>query len=267
LQAAIMTGIAADVRINNAYHDNSHFREVTAVMTRLLNANDELAEKGVTGAQKLNADDIAKCLAAAAAHDLMHDGLGNTVDGQHEPYRLENKSIGAAEPLLKLAGMAPADMEDMRVMIRVTDISGKPSPHSLLRQAVSGQDVTLPPELAALKDNPKLAVMASLMSDADLGPSAATDYKFSRKMTGLVSKETPVLKDSDATLVGFMQFVVGSHFTSAAGTRTAGNSLKGIFNEASRRKELAERPAARAGNAAGAPEKKPAAPPAHKKGP
>ena len=253
-KAALMTGLAAEVKHDNAYHSTSHFREVTAVMTRLIGINNELAVSGTTkGTALLDSDDISKCLAAAAAHDLMHDGKGNTVDGKHEAYRLENKAIGAAEPFLKLAGVSEKDTEDFRTIIRVTDISANsalppeqraPSPHKQLRNLYAeiyegGKPATLSPELASLRADPKLLVSASMMSDADLGPSAATDYAFSRKMTSLVVAETPSMSDSDGTLVGFMKFVVENRFTSQAATTGNGQSLTGIFNEASTRVERA----------------------------
>ena len=250
-KGALMTGLASQVRHDNAYHDTSHFREVTAVMVRLVGANNELAATGTKGTELLDGNDIAKCLACAASHDLLHDGKGNTVGGVHEQYRLENKAIGAAEPFMKLAGVSEKDMEDIRVMIRITDISADnskkpeeriPSPHRQLRAAYAeayegGKPAVVQPELEALRKDPKLLVVAAMMSDADLGPSAATDYAFSRKMTGLVAKETPALSDSDITLKGFMQFVVDNRFTSQAGTDANGASLKGIFNEASKRVE------------------------------
>lgn len=252
-KAALMTGLAAEVKHDNAYHSTSHFREVTAVMTRLIGINNELAVSGTAkGAVLLDSDDISKCLAAAAAHDLMHDGKGNSIDGKHVPYRLENKAIAAAEPFLKLAGMSEKDTEDFRVIIRVTDISANndvrppfqrtPSPHKQLRNLYAekyegGKDAGLSPELQGLRHDAKLLIAASMMSDADLGPSAATDYAFSRKMTSLVAAETPSLSDSDGTLVGFMKFVVENRFTSAAASAGNGKSLAGIFNEASARVE------------------------------
>lgn len=273
-KAALMTGLAAEVRHDNAYHSTSHFREVTAVLTRLIGINNELASTGTPGTALLDSDDISKCLAAAASHDLMHDGKGNAPGGKHEPYRLENKAIAAAEPFLKLAGVSAPDIEDFRTIIRVTDISANnspdipadqkiPSPHRQLRAIYAetyegGQPAKLQPELEGLRRDPKLLIAASMMSDADLGPSAATDYAFSRKMTSLVAAETPGMPDSDNTLVGFVKFVVDNRFTSQAGTSGSGKALSGIFNEASAR--VAAQTAALTAAGPAQDDKKPAAP-------
>lgn len=236
LKAAIMAGLAAEVENGNPYHSNHHFREVTASMARLCSVHNEIAASG-GGHVLLDADNIAKCLLAAAAHDLMHDGKTNalTGPGSHQQYRLENKAIAAIEPFMQLAGMSARDQEDVRVMIRITDISapqnGK-SPHGYLKAAVHGATAGLPRDLAALAQDDTLKTMCALMSDADLGPSTATDFSFSRKMTSQLSRENPALADSNKTLAGFLQFVVGGALTSGAGQATSGKALAGIMQAA-----------------------------------
>lgn len=237
LKAAIMAGLAAEVDNNNPYHSNHHFREVTATMARLCNAHNELAAGGKQETMLLDSDNIAKCLLAAAAHDLMHDGKTNSLNGpeSHMQYRLENKAIGAIEPFMQLAGMSPRDQEDVRVMIRITDISapqGGKSPHSILKAAASGKADALPPELADMARDPVLRAMCTLMSDADLGPSTATTFDFSRKMTTLLSHENPALADSNKTLAGFLQFVVGGELTSDAGKTASHKALGSIMQHA-----------------------------------
>ena len=237
LKAAVMAGLAAEVDNDNPYHSNHHFREVTATMARLCNVNNEIAAGGQAGSVFLDADNIAKSLLAAAAHDLMHDGKTNSLNGpeSHEQYRLENKAIAAIEPFMQLAGMPPRDQEDVRVMIRITDISapqGGKSPHTHLKAAVKGAGDTAPNELTDIARDRALMTMCTLMSDADLGPSTATNFDFSRKMTTLLSKENPALADSNKTLSGFLQFVVGGELTSDAGKTASGKALSGIMQEA-----------------------------------
>ena len=206
-------------------------------MARLCNVNNEIAAGGQAGSVFLDADNIAKSLLAAAAHDLMHDGKTNSLNGpeSHEQYRLENKAIAAIEPFMQLAGMPPRDQEDVRVMIRITDISapqGGKSPHTHLKAAVKGAGDTAPNELTDIARDRALMTMCTLMSDADLGPSTATNFDFSRKMTTLLSKENPALADSNKTLSGFLQFVVGGELTSDAGKTASGKALSGIMQEA-----------------------------------
>lgn len=234
LKAAIMTALAAEVDNDNPYHSNHHFREVTATMARLCTVNNDMAASG--NGVLLDADSIAKSLLAAAGHDLMHDGKTNSLTGpdSHVQYRLENKAIAAIEPFMQLAGMSPRDQEDVRVMIRITDISAPPggkSPHSHLKAAVGG-DAPAAQELSDMTRDRVLLTMCTLMSDADLGPSTATTYAYSRKMTTLLSKENPALADSNKTLAGFLQFVVGGDLTSDAGKAASGAALRGIMAEA-----------------------------------
>lgn len=285
LQAALMAGIAAEVENDNPYHNNHHFREVTATMARLCATNNDLAASQKT-AIFLETDNIAKCLLAAAGHDLMHDGKTNSLSGaeSHEQYRLENKAIEAINPFMKIAGMSGRDREDVRVMIRITDISAKPgaaSPHKYLKEAAQftqthismppellqnppvetilttppdiaaeklpssfislppdagksplPQQWSLPPELADLAQSPQLLTMATLMSDADLGPSTATNFDYSRHMTTLLSQENPALADSNKTLDGFLNFVVGGELTSQAGRTASGATLQSIMQGA-----------------------------------
>lgn len=273
LKAAIMAGLAAEVDNDNPYHSNHHFREVTATMARLCNVNNELAASGKPGAIMLESDNVAKCLLAAAGHDLMHDGKTNSLTGpeSHQQYRLENKAIGAIEPFMQVAGMSARDQEDVRVMIRITDISAPPggkSPHSLLKgvfkeppvreqslssssivqqylkdhnapvlvddsgKALPSASVELPPALRNLAQDQTLLTMCTLMSDADLGPSTATNFEYSRKMTTLLSRENPALADSNKTLSGFLQFVVGGELTSDAGKTASQKALSSIMQEA-----------------------------------
>lgn len=237
LKAAVMAGLAAEVDNDNPYHSNHHFREVTATMARLCNVNNELAASGKPDAVMLESDNIAKCLLAAAGHDLMHDGKTNSLTGpeSHQQYRLENKAIGAIEPFMKLVGMLPRDQEDVRVMIRITDISapqGGKSPHSVLKSTVKGGADGVPQELQDISRDRALLTMCTLMSDADLGPSTATNFDYSRKMTTLLSRENPALADSNKTLSGFLQFVVGGELTSDAGKTASQKALGGIMQEA-----------------------------------
>lgn len=242
LRAALMAGVAADVDPGNAYHNTSHFREVVSSMARLLTVNNEMAVSGAKGTELLGENDMAKCLLAAAAHDLLHDGTNNTSGGVHTRYRLEDKAIGAAELFMQLAGVKPRDIEDVRVIVRVTDISKDSagfSPHAMLRQAyaVAFEDIDVEKplrtrELSRLAKDDTLLLMAALMSDADLTPSAATNYDFSRRQTTLMNKENPAIKDTDASLAGFLKSMMGGSFTSAAGKQAGQAALDGIYKDA-----------------------------------
>lgn len=239
LVAALMAAFAADVPVRNAYHDNAHFREVTAIMGLYCQAHNKLAATG--SALKLEGKDIAKCLLAACAHDLHHDGTGNTQDGVHKPYRLEDKAIAAIAPFMDLAGMSEKDKRDIEVMIRITDTSAPASgtsPHKLLRQLVKGQQAAkLPAELGALETDEKLRVMAAMMSDADLTPSAGLNYINMRKQSRRLAAETPGFVASDPNMARFLDHVVEKEFLSAAAKRISQPCLDDVYKKVTQRIE------------------------------
>ena len=216
LVAAMLAGMAADMPATNPYHNNAHFREVTSMMALYALEHKNIADAGQAGVMALGARDLAKCLLAAAAHDLAHDGTGNTVDGMHYPFRLEDRAIGVVTPLMEKAGLSPADCRDVQVMIRTTDISGLVAPHKVLRKLMAGEDIEVSAELDALKGDRRLQQMAALLSDADLAPSASLCYAFAIASTRALNRENPSLAPTDKSLKGFLDFIVESRFCSPA---------------------------------------------------
>ncbi len=234
-KAALMAAVAAEVPSRLPYHSNHHFREVVAMMARLCDANNALAQVGTAGTMMLSPDDVALCLLAAVGHDLLHDGKGNAPQGNWTPYRLEDRAIAAIAPFMAAAGVSVHDMECARVMIRVTDTSAAPnadSPHKVLRKVFNGDaSVTVPPELAALIGDKKLQTLAALMSDADLSPSGATNYLFCRMQTHLFAAETPGFVASDRSMGGFLGFVLENRFLSHAAIAASQPSLSTLVQK------------------------------------
>lgn len=231
-RAAALVAQAADVPLGHAYHDNNHFREVTAMMAIYLRVNRQMVQAGDPSATPLSENNMAKCLLAAIGHDLLHNGRGNTVDGVHQQYRLENQAIDAMMPLMKLAGMSDADCAEVAAIIRVTDVSapkGGISPHKVLRKLVKGEPVVVPPELADIASGARLRAMAALMSDADLAPSGATNYITSHRQIKRVAAENPALAPTDENLLGFLAGVIEKEFISPAARQHSQNSLSEIF--------------------------------------
>jgi hypothetical protein len=226
-QAALLAGVSGEIKHDNGYHDNHHFREVTASMLRLLVTNNDLAMQGVDRAPLLDTENQAKSLLAAAAHDQNHDGTGNVVDGQHVPYRLEGVSVNTVEPFEVMVGMSASDIEDVKTMILVTDVSaekGGISPHGVMKDVLLKADTANPvapkdltPELRKLATDPELQQMAAMLSDADLTPSAGTSYEYNQRMTVNLNKEVPFITPGPDTTKFFCQIVVGGEFSSVAG--------------------------------------------------
>lgn len=248
-QAALMTSVAAEVALKNDYHDNNHFREVVTAAVRLAVTNNELAATGEPGVELMDSQDLAKTVLAAAGHDLNHDGNNNSPNGNHTQYLLEQQSMDTMQPYMDAAGMDAQDMEDVRTIVRVTDVSKPPngkSPHEHLKAVAKAYneglgtfgtafvdaDFDLPPELQKLEKDPKLLQMASIMSDADLTPSAGTNYKFNQRMTVAMNGEAPAIKPGPATTEFFCSIVVGGEFTSTAGRAQLQSSLDGMIGTA-----------------------------------
>lgn len=242
LQAALMAGIAADVALANPYHNNNHFREVTAMMARYCVINNTLTAGGDAQAIMLTPDDIALCLAAAAGHDLLHNGKGNAPNGpeSHTQYLLERQSIAALQPFLTLAGVSAADCEHLGVMILTTDVTSKPGgtpPHKILRQVIDGTAANVPLELAPLLHDKKLRVMAALMSDSDLSPSAGLSYLFSKEQARTLHDELPFVLPTDKSTLDFLSFVVEKKFISRAAQAVTQSGLDDILAKATNRND------------------------------
>lgn len=247
LQAAIMAGLAAEVTLDNPYHNNSHFREVTTMMARFCNMNNLLARQGDARTLLLTPDDIALCLTAAAAHDLLHTGKSNSPDGpgSHQQYLLERQSVAALAPFLALAHLPVAEGARLETMILITDATadeGKKAPHKILRQIVETADgnppadaAPVPPELEPLVHDRKLRVMASLMSDSDLGPSAGTNYLFNKEQSRILHEELPFVTPTDASAIGFLDFMMERKFLSPAAQAIAQYAMTDIFTKATNR--------------------------------
>lgn len=224
-QTALLAGIAAETPHPNPYHSPYHFREVVAAMMRLCHVHN------ATHDEKMTPNDIALCLATAAAHDLKHDGGTNLRDGVRIPAFLELRAIEALKPLAKVCGLSDRDIDDMATLIHVTDISGADSLRAGLRKIMSGQpEAVFPVEFARLAADKRLQNMAAMMSDADLTPSLATTHAFNRGTAQLLYKENPAIAVAsfDKGLIFFIETVIGGTFVSDSG-KTVGNQAMGAI--------------------------------------
>lgn len=228
-QTALLAGVAAETPHQNPYHSPDHFREVVAAMMRLCHVHN------ASHADKMTPNDIAICLATAAAHDLKHDGGTNMRDNVRIPAFLELKAIEALKPLAKICGLPDRDVNDMATLIHVTDIGGADSLRAGLRKIMSGQqDVTFPVEFAALAADKRLQNMAAMMSDADLTPSLATTHAFNRGTALLLYKENPAIAVAsfDKGLIFFIETVIGSTFVADSGKAVGNQAMSAILHRA-----------------------------------
>ncbi len=240
LQAAINLAIVADIKADNPYHDNQHFREVVASTMRLVATHNQLAKQE---SDKIGNKDLFKILIAAIGHDLNHDGSINYINGKHTPYRLEKIAIDTMIPILKESKIEQEYIDDIGTMILITDASsqhGFKSAHEYLRYIVENIDnkdfnpENIPVELRSLTTDRNLLQHAAILSDADLTPSAATTYKFNQKMTKLMHKEVPEIKVGPKTTRSFFKTVLGGKFSSIAGNIHSSSSHEKILSHATK---------------------------------
>lgn len=226
LEAARFAAIAGETLHDNAYHNTTHFREVVICALRLCHIHNQIADDTLTP------HDIALCIAAAATHDLGHDGKGNTRNGAHIPAYLERRALDIFAPLADLTGLSQDDRDTITAMVLVTDISGPISLHKQFKYLTEGTTAGISTDLDLFKNHPRRQLLGCLLSDADLGPSCTTNYSFSRAMTGLLNKENPALANSDQTLIFFLTHIAGGSLMSAAGRHLGNPSLNAILAQA-----------------------------------
>ncbi|MBI1327941.1 MAG: hypothetical protein GC136_09900 [Alphaproteobacteria bacterium] len=192
---ACMAAQLGDEHHNNPFHGNPHFREVTATGLKLGHAANMSVER------------ILMLFIATSLHDYKHDGKGNTVDGVHEPMRLERQSWEEAEKrLITLVdkGLVSRNIYDdfivkFRAIIAVTDVTkpaGGTSPAELLVKiydAHNGEGVfpEVPDDvMMPLIEDRELCEVAMYAEAADLIPSAAICPEHTRITSFAVEDET-----------------------------------------------------------------------------
>jgi hypothetical protein len=146
--------------VAHGYHNARHFCEVL------------LCALAIAQLAALSRREQALLLLAALLHDFHHDGGRRLYPFQHELH-----SLAAALPYLDAAGVATADRAVLATLILATE-SASGVPLARCCHAWHHGAVTPPPpspraELAALATQPRLALMAAALTEADVLPSVA----------------------------------------------------------------------------------------------
>jgi hypothetical protein len=180
-KAAVMVAKLADEAYPLAYHNHHHFREVMFLSSFLAVKTEALSD-----------DARLKVVISAMGHDLGHDGVGNTKDGVHVPYRLEDIAFGKMAPFLKAAGVRADVMAELKVLVRCTDVSspkGGRSPHHACKDFLREGTALDNDDLALLARDEKLQKMAAILCDADLLPSAGLSLGFLKAQSEALAEE------------------------------------------------------------------------------
>jgi hypothetical protein len=197
--------IAADIDAGigsgdaNPYHNAQHFCEVL------------LGALCLAQLQDLAPRERALLLFAALMHDFHHDG--HIV--RNAPFRLERAALLAAVPYLAHAGVPEEEQEKIAALVLATDVvHGVPFACRCHRHHAYGEPRPEPPPdsgaLAMLAEEPRLALLAVLLTEADVLPSVGLTVALGDESQARISREMG-LSLGAADKLAFLEKVFG-HF-------------------------------------------------------
>lgn len=194
---------------DNAYHNSAHTIEVAMNAMILSHLSLDYGDFEVDNV------DNAKLLIAALVHDMKHDGTSNN----GVPFRLEKISASIAREAMESVSLTEDDILDVNALVLATEPLLRGKIAELSNSVLDGDDVSefeLPEELSRLKENPKLAVLAGILSDADILCSAGLSLDRNLFQTSNLEKEWGrklTVKDSKF----FFDNIVGKRMASIGG--------------------------------------------------
>lgn len=232
----------AEMPHDGMYHSTKHFREAVSCLAFLINRSEV----------KIAKRNQFLLLIAGAAHDLKHDGTGNTINGKHKEFRLEDASFEAIGSTLSHMGMSKKDLETIHTLLRSTDVSKNPNSEHHVPPAVqvrfldrahimhSGPtDVfnCLPQDnfLGNFRGNPELWHMAKLIQAADILPSSALSLVHSMRNSVKLEVENSNIPATVNSFKGFAKFIAEPALSALPGHlgQALTNRLKAIISDMS----------------------------------
>ena len=177
--AAVAVAIDAQAQAfdRNPYHNRQHFCEVV------------LTAHALCSLQRMDAATTQFVLLAALIHDFVHDG------GTHPAFLQERASIDSARPLLLEAGLLPLQVARMAALVLATDTAeGTAYMAAACLAHAKGVACTAKvppsaPELAALAEDPGLALLARILCEADILPSIGLDLAHGMRVQERLASE------------------------------------------------------------------------------
>lgn len=213
-KCAVMAAIMGEVPNKLQYHGNEHYRKVLFHTIRMI-----AVQRGLACAKnRLENDNDARLLMIAAAiHDLGHEGGDNLRDGIYTPGYMEQKAYDMVAPYFEALGMDHDQLKTLQTLIFTTDITffaGDNSPCVRMRRIYdyffhdnSNEEVLnyIIGKLRLFDDNPKLALMAMMLHEADIATSAGLSYEQSIKETIDIIEERDMKTAGPRVLLAFLQ--------------------------------------------------------------
>ena len=179
----------------NAYHNTAHFCEVL------------LCAIAIAALAEVSDREHAIIYLAAIAHDFHHDGLPN-----REPYRLEKLAVEKLQPYLIEAGVAEEDRHALAAMILSTETgSGVAFARACYEahfQEMRPVSTAAPQQaLMPLLDQPRLAIMAVILCEADILPSVGLTVSHAEVTAARLEAEWGTTLDADSKIAFIDHFV------------------------------------------------------------
>ncbi len=208
----------------NAFHNPDHARDVGVVWLNLALACNRLAAAGKAPCT-LSDRELALGVGAAFGHDIGHDGTSNYVaapgpDGVERsvriPFRLETVAADRVCDILLSHGADPSDIAAARAMILSTDVEDG---HRAVAAAVAGGTDEPPGAGFAAFAVPAVRLMAAILRDADVIPSAGLSPRDYDRQTKLFEAERriPGAGLGPTGAEDFLGGVLGGRFISPPG--------------------------------------------------
>jgi hypothetical protein len=240
-KAAVMSAVLAEVPNNMQYHGNEHYRKVLFHVIRmirthnLLYADDEL---------ELSFEEVAILLIAGTVHDLGHEGGDNMRDGIFTPGNMEQKAIDIGQPYFESVGLMTGEQGILETLIFCTDITfnaGDNSPCVRMRKIYNyyfidqSDDSILNYMMGKLRrfdEAPKMALIAMMLHEADIGTSAGLTYRQSIKETIDIMEERCVDTAGPGLFLAFLKEQLEGEMKTECGKAIFGPGMKVIMEEA-----------------------------------
>ncbi len=231
VRCAFLAAVLAELPNTLQYHGNEHYRKVLFHSIRLMVTHNRLF-KGTP--RELDKDDIATLLAASCIHDLGHQGGDNMRDAVYTPGYMEQQAIDAARPFFTAAGLSSDITGAIETLVFCTDITffaGDNSPCVRMKKIYRhyfwegyNEDVSLlmMGKLRRYEDNPKMALMAMLLHEADVGTSAGLSYEQTMKETINILEERGLKSAGPKVVLAFLRDQLGETMFTEAGKQIFG---------------------------------------------
>jgi hypothetical protein len=211
----------------NAFHNPQHSRDVGVIWVNLALANNGLAQSG-EAPRRLSDHELMLGVCAAFGHDIGHDGTTNNAttagpDGvarsERIAFRLETVAADCVSGILHAQGADQADIAAVRAAILATDVvDGYAALEAALARFEAGGTTRPNGDFAAF-DDPAVTLIAAILRDADVMPSAGLSAREYDRNTALLEVELGLPRHAigAAGAEEFFGCVLGGRFLSPPG--------------------------------------------------